>query len=195
MPGSAAGRRRRHAALEWTSEQAATLRRAVRLHGMGVSRQAAELVAFSCPFPTELQSRHFAETRLDIALWFRAYTGALWDGDLPAFQAARRASAVRRRRIEDRPEASWRGSSGPVARAYCWTHLMVEPTGNRSLHDQRHDFAEYVGWPDAFDCGHLDWQSETGLACAFCDALLLPSEAIPVEGTSVFRGRHCCARG
>jgi hypothetical protein len=56
MPRGRSGRRaERLERLEWTEEEIAVLRRAVRLHAMGMARQAAQMVAIRCPFPPELQ--------------------------------------------------------------------------------------------------------------------------------------------
>ena len=43
------------------------------------------------------------------------------------------------------------------------------------------DFTDAVGWPDPFNCGHLQLDTPDGLQCCFCEALLLPSEAEAVK--------------
>jgi hypothetical protein len=199
MPRGRSGRRaERLERLEWTEEEIAVLRRAVRLHAMGMARQAAQMVAIRCPFPPELQGRHVAQAvRLDVALWVRAYTGAVWDGDAAALQAARHSAGFRRRRAGANP-TTFRSDGRTAPRQYCYAHLMVESLDDHPAREECDDFADVIGWPDAFDCGTLDWQAATESArvCAFCDAMLLPSEAVPVEGApEVVRGRHCCMSG
>jgi hypothetical protein len=48
------------------------------------------------------------------------------------------------------------------------------------------DFTDAVGWPDPFNCGHLQLDTPDGLQCCFCEALLLPSEAEAVKNAPRF---------
>ena len=186
------------AALEWTAAERNALERAIRRRAYGQAREAADMVARHVVFPSELQSTHVAQAvRLDVGLWYRAYTGQQWDGGAATLQAAR-ASARRRHWAQSAGGAT--ASAGAGRRTYgvfrC-SHLLVNALDRTRVSDEEvDDFTEFVGWPAAQWCGTLEWQNEQALACAFCDAMLLPSEALPVENAvGAVRGRHCCQRG
>ena len=136
-----------------------------------------------------------AARRLDVARWYAAQTGRPWDGLEASFAAARDASSrMRRRRPSFSADVPTPGT--PATYPFRHAHLLVEPAADVAAWSRLVEFTEIIGWPDAFDCGHLAWQRGDGLQCAFCEALLLPSEAESVQGAPLLvRGKHCCAEG
>ena len=183
------------AALRWTAEQEAVLGRAERLRLSGRSAVASREVAMGCPLPPRLRlADHAMCVRLDLRRWYEAMMGEPWDGrEHSLIRARERAGELRRR-----PTAA-RDACAHGCLRMC--HLMAEPLEDqRAAGDALADFAASTGWPGRVDVGRLEWDLEDGLACAFCDALLLPSEAVyDVNGAAsrggVPRGAHCCKSG
>jgi hypothetical protein len=63
-------------------------------------------------------------------------------------------------------------------------------------HPTVRDYTRLVRWPAQSYVGRLEWQDPDALCCAYCDALLLPSEAQAIPGTfDAVCGAHCCAKG
>ena len=187
--------RRRHARLGelcWSGEQQAVLARAERLRLSGRGATAANVVATGCPLPVGFRvAEHALCVQLDLPRWYEALMGEPWDGGvLSLSRAQERADELRRRPTAAR-EACAHGS-------FRMCHLLVEPLA--ALREESYeldDFSATTGWPGRYNAGSLQWARDDGLACCYCDALLLPSEAVyDVSGVhGVARGRYCCSNG
>ena len=193
---AAAIRARWLAELQWSVVELDVLERAERLRSFGAAGAAADLVAQRVVIPSLVTNGELAmAVMLDLARWYAAYIGQPWDGSMVSLTRARSASTRRRRRLSDGTQPTTGGDEAQV-RAYRASHLLVEPLDSHPSPLELRDYTLHVGWPVAFDCGRLEWDNPHGLACIFCDALLLPSEAIPAEGApGVVRGRNCCKEG
>ena len=174
----------------WSDAQVVVLNRAERLRYYGAGRQAARLVANECQLPTELRlpGDLALPLQLDIARWYAAFKGEPWDG-----------TAVRLQRARDLARST-RGPLQPVdrpgTRAFRSSHLLVEPLQSHPNAHELRDYTRLVGWPRVSDVGFLQWDDPSGLACAFCDALLLHAETERIPGADgVVKGKHCCANG
>jgi hypothetical protein len=192
--GSRTGRRGRALSeLQWSAEEVAVLERAERLQSYGLQCAATTLVAVGCELPQRFRASDVAVAlQLDVSRWYRAFTGEAWDGRSASFSAARnRATRLRHSRASHADAVSL--SSGPVFRN---THLFVEPWDGRQNAEVMEDFTIAGLWPQTLDVGRLEWDDPNGFCCAFCDALLLPSEADVVPGApGVHKGKYCCATG
>ena len=199
------------AAFEWTDDQTAVMARADRLHAYGAADAPADLVARSCVIPSSISTSHVHRAvRLDVRRWYRAFTGTEWNGNLDELHRAReRAGRMRRSPVRpainpgpanDVPaDGARRGrprASRNVLRSFRTCHLLVEPLDDHPhLHELR-DFTRFVGWPSPYNAGFLDWSNDDAVCCAFCGALLLPSEAKSIPGSiGAVCGKHCCAEG
>ena len=81
-------------------------------------------------------------------------------------------------------------------RSFTACDLLVEPLDAHPKLEALRDFTRHVGWAARCDVGHLEWDDPQGLACAFCHALVLPSEAQRISGAvGCVCGRLCCAKG
>jgi hypothetical protein len=192
--GSRTGRRGRALSeLQWSAEEVAVLERAERLQSYGLQCAATTLVAVGCELPQRFRASDVAVAlQLDVSRWYRAFTGEAWDGRSASFSAARnRATRLRHSRASHADAVSL--SSGPVFRN---THLFVEPWDGRQNAEVMEDFTIAGLWPQTLDVGRLEWDDPNGFCCAFCDALLLRSEADVVPGApGVHKGKYCCATG
>jgi hypothetical protein len=131
---------------------------------------------------------------LDLALWYTAYNGQVWDGTLPSMATSRRLCLTRCNnldrnnvRVDQRCDKSYRSC-----------HLLMEPLG--TLQPERlfefQDYTAYVGWPSELDVGHLQWDDPAGRACCYCGALMLESELAVAKGAPSMRcGTSCCEQG
>ena len=185
-------RRRWVQTLEWTDEQVAVLRRAERLRYFSAHKQACDLVARECQLPMGLTVNDVPHAaRLDVARWHRALVGVPWDGSTEAFRRARdRSNAHRNQPVPEQPVEPH------GVRAFRACHLLVEPLDGHPCVDELRDYTRLIGWPSVSYVGRLDWNGLDGPECAFCAALLLPSECQPIPGAlGVVCGQHCCARG
>ena len=184
-------------ALVWSDAQVAAFQRADRLRAYGAHSAAEDLVAREVVIPSWVQADHLhVAEQLDVARWFAAFTGRPWNGSLDVFKAARRR-ATRVRNASDSPHATpWQHCNEYGVRAFQLCHLLVEPLHDHPCIDELRDFTRLVGWPQALDVGHLEWDSATGFCCCYCNALLFPceSERVP-QSNGAIRGLHCCAKG
>ena len=185
--------------LEWSQEQLAAMDRAERLRYYGASDAAADLVARECAFPHWFRYTHVPEaTRLDVGRWYSAFVGKPWDGALWSFRNAKN-NATRRRQspLPAVPTQPWIPTSRHLGvHAYRSCHLLVEPLDAHSKLQELRDYTRLIGWHAVSNVGHLSWNATSNLVCAFCDSLLLPSEADPIRDASgLVCGQHCCSKG
>ena len=192
----AALRARELADMRWSDAELAVMERAERLRAYGAGGAASDVVSRDVVIPTNLDDAEIPmAVSLDIARWYYAYVGRTWDGSIETIISARRSSGRRRRRLAN-GSGTTTGRDNSEGRMYCASHLLVEPLDSHPRPLEVADYTMHVGWPEAVDVGRLEWDNPNGLACIFCEALLLPSETIPAEGApGVLRGRHCCREG
>ena len=188
----AARRRQWVQTLSWTDAQLAVLDRAEQLRYYSADSQAMCLVARECQLPDRLTVNDVPyAARLDLARWHRALTGRQWDGSVASFVRARNLASRHR---HDPVPADPTQPFG--VRAFRTSHLLVEPLDAHPKIAELRDYTRLIGWPNASNVGRLEWDSNSGRCCVFCDALLLPSEAQPIRGTvGAMCGKHCCAKG
>ena len=185
------------AAVQWSAEQLAVLRRAETLRALGRPREAEYLVAMECLIPSVLTVRHYTSAiSLDLHRWYSALMGRPWDGSAASMRSARSHSArVRRRQSPTtrRSEASPQGAR----KLFCTCHLLVESLDDHPFEDELDDHTRDVGFATYHDAGSLDWQDDGALCCMYCDALLLPTEKQSVTHVlnGNYCGRYCCAKG
>ena len=189
--------------LAWTDHQLRAFQRADRLRYVGADRQAEMLVAQECPLPWaehRITARDLPFARnLDVHRWYLAFTGRHWNGQADSFGRARNLANRRAHEVtydatlpQPRPKQHALG-----LRAFRTCHLLVEPLEAHPFLDELRDFTHLVGWPSGSYVGHLHWQDNNGDECAFCAALLLPSEAHApwTDARGVVCGKHCCSKG
>lgn len=201
QPGGRAARRatlRAHdvAEMRWSDAELVVLERAERLRSYGADGAASDMVARAVVIPANLSAAEMpSAVSLDLGRWYYAYVGRTWDGSIESMTRARTSSMRRRRGLEN-GSLTTSGRHDVQGRMYCASHLLVEPLDSHPRPLEAEDYTYHVRWPEPLDVGRLEWDNPNGLACIFCDALLLPSEAIPAEGApGVVRGRYCCMEG
>lgn len=184
------------AEMRWSDDELVVLERAERLRSYGAGGAASDVVARDVVIPSNLSAAEMPmAVSLDLARWYYAYVGRTWDGSIESLTSAR-TSSMRRRRGLANGSRTTSGRDNLQGRMYCASHLLVEPLESHPRPLEVEDYTLHVGWPEALDVGRLEWDNPNGLACIFCEALLLPSETIPAEGApGVLRGRHCCREG
>ena len=199
----AASRARIVGELEWSAAQVAVLMRAEVLRARGEHAAAQQLIVDECPLPSIQWSLvdYVMATSLDLHRWHLALYGTPWDGRGETMREARRFVGNRRRRRPQAVVAGGRGagraSAGGAARStYRTSNLLMDSFDNHENLQAVRDHTRFGGWAQRADVGHLEWDNPQGLACCFCGALLLPSEAQPVAGARTnVRGKHCCREG
>ena len=179
----------------WTVEELAVLSRCERLRTYGADDAAADLLVRECGWPSEVKEPYVSyAAQLDMSRWYRAFVGSEWDGNYERLRLARERAVTRRRRLANSP--GLQRSLAVGARAYRSCHLLVEPLDQHPNLTECQDYTRHVGWPDASDVRNLDWDNPNAFACAYCDALLLPSEAVRISGAvNAVCGNQCCAKG
>ena len=184
---------------EWTADQVAAFARAECLRKYGAETHAADLVARECPLPEGMQTRHVELLPVHVAhVWYAAFVGRAWDGSMAAFKKALKTSRARARLPEVVADSPWRATASMGRRSFTVSHLLVEPLDAHPRLQALRDFTKYVGWAAKSDVDYLHWNDPAGYTCAFCQALLLPSEAERIRGAignEGFCGKHCCAKG
>ena len=184
---------------EWTANQVAVFARAEFLRKYSAAQHAADLVARQCELPAGMRGIHVELLPVHVAhTWYAAFVGQVWDGSVGAFMKALKASRTRARLPETVADSPWRATGSMGRRAFTASHLLVEPLDAHPRLQALRDFTRYVGWPARSDVDHLHWNEPNGLACAYCEALLLPSETERIRGAigvDAVCGKHCCAKG
>ena len=190
--------------LRWTDDQLRAFDRADRLRYYGAVLQAEMLVAQECAIPIESGQRfEWADleiaTGLDIYRWYAAFSGRPWNGSVAEFQRVRQLAARRARGAEfDAAIPQPRPTGHKLGlRAFRTSHLLVEVLDAHPKIDELRDYTHRVGWQSASNVGYLHWNDDNGMECAYCAALLLPSETQKINGAAhgVVCGLHCCAKG
>jgi hypothetical protein len=193
--GRAAARRQRFDEYAWTADESQWLTRACTLRSYGAQQAAMNLVAEYVRFPATLYSRDVLQAvNLDVALWYTAYVGHIWDGTVETVVQARTSAHTRLRNILRnvvRRDLTF-------VRAFRSCHLLTEridrthPEHSFALDD----YTTYVGWPSTHSAGYLQWDNPNGIACCFCGALLLDSECRDATGAAGMKcGKACCQEG
>ena len=205
-------------ALEWSDAQVAVLARAEVLRAEGNGRGAEELVAVGAELPSWLPiiregDQSSVAPRLDVARWYLALVGRTWDGEADSLVAARHFAMSRRRSMRRRDRrgvnrqaaAAVTGGTGVTlddgtrsraVASFRTASLLVQALDDDLAREAVAEVTRSGGWPRPSDVGRLEWDSEEGRACCYCEALLLPSEQERVKGARhQFRGKHCCKEG
>ena len=179
----------------WSREQEEVLARAERLRAFGAHQAAQDVIALEVPWPARMSMQRVLETgQQDVRRWYRAYTGVEWDGRLQSVQNAR--ENARRRRPAGARTEPWREGPHQGYGAFRTSHLLVDPLDSHPRLSEVRDYTRRIGWPAGSHVGTLAWDEPAALHCVFCDAVLLPSEAIDIDGTAgCVAGKMCCMSG
>lgn len=179
----------------WSREQEEVLARAERLRAFGAHQAAQDVIAQEVPWPARMSMQRVLETgQQDVRRWYRAYTGVEWDGRLQSVQNAR--DNARRRRPAGARTEPWREGPHQGYGAFRTSHLLVDPLDSHPRLSEVRDYTRRIGWPAGSHVGTLAWDEPAALHCVFCDAVLLPSEAIDIDGTAgCVAGKMCCMSG
>ena len=181
--------------LQWTNGEMEILQRAEWLHELKRPEQAKRLVADHCMLPVVFRAcdAHIARAvRLDLAQWYKSFYGVRWNGQATSLSAARRACTA----VHTAHRGVLVHSLDQCINIFRASHLLVEDLASHPHAIELRHHTLDIGWSDALDVGHLQWDSPTGLACCFCTALLLPGEVKVVANTiGQVHGRNCCREG